>query len=289
MPKELAKSLAVHDFNDDESASSVCYDAVEKFPAFFDPNAYHHCRLEKTKTIAADFLLIEQFIVSLMFDAVLVMLKAGYPHTLDLGYEFVVGIRCRRGTILEWALKVGAVDVVRYLHTERGVDVLLRRDNATLMPEGLCMSLGRPFEVISVHSNTSKMPLVKFFVEELGVNPHHRIGCSGLTALHVACKNTQYETAVYLIENQNMNVRTKDSYGDDALDYLNLGEPSDEEEEDWSKLRLYLEERAESEKSAYSFKAYVCPCEKCVARQAVSQQQMLAQLQEQESEDEDDE
>ena len=105
-------------------AMSVASGAVERFCAFFDPNACHYSSDDKKKTIAADFLLIEQFIVSFMFDAVLVMLKAGYPQNLE--QELIVSLRCRRCSILEWALLVGAVDVVRYLHAERDVDVLLK-------------------------------------------------------------------------------------------------------------------------------------------------------------------
>ena len=116
MPIELAENLAVHDFSGDES---IALDAVERFPAFFDPDACHY----DPEITVADFLLIEQFMVSGMFDAVLVMLKAGYPQ--DLEQEFVVGLR--RGRIcVRWALMAGAVDVVRYLHKERNVDVLLK-------------------------------------------------------------------------------------------------------------------------------------------------------------------
>ena len=58
--------------------------------------------------------------VSLMFDAVLVMLKAGYPQYLKQG--LIVGNDCGRHSIPGWALAVRAVDVVRYLHTEKDVD-----------------------------------------------------------------------------------------------------------------------------------------------------------------------
>ena len=49
MPKELAESLAVHEINDDESIASG---AVERFPAFFDPDAWHEYADERT--IGAD-------------------------------------------------------------------------------------------------------------------------------------------------------------------------------------------------------------------------------------------
>ena len=102
--------------------------------------------------------------------------------------------------------------VVRYLHAERNVDVLLKQaGSGRTIPRGFYSSLLRP-SIMNIHSNTSKMPLVKLFVEEIGVNPHDREGCNGRTALHIACNSSQFETAVYLIENQNMKVRTKISF-----------------------------------------------------------------------------
>ena len=214
--------------------------------------------------------------VSLMFDAVLVMVKAGYPQ--NAVQKLIFRLRwCGRCRILQWALRIGAVDIVRYLHAERDVDVILKMASSGSVvrtSHGFCMSLYST-TLFGFCSVTSKMPLVKFFVEELGVNPLDRLSfCDGeTTALHLACSDNQYETAVYLLEHKGVKVRTKDRWGSDALDCF-VGRQG----EDAIKLRRYLEERAQSEGSAESFKAYECPCKECVAEE-----------QEQESEDEDDE
>ena len=84
--QRVGESLAVLENNDDEGIASG---AVARFPAFFQPHAYS--RYRSNPTVLVEILLIEQFMVILMFDAVLIMLKAGYPQ--DLEQEFVVSLR----------------------------------------------------------------------------------------------------------------------------------------------------------------------------------------------------
>ena len=293
LPKELAEHLntkknnayflAEYEVGDDEMEPD--------FPAIFNPEIFHIQIDGSNGSIAArfpaDLLLIEQFMASLMFDAVLVMLKAGYPQ--DLEQKFIVsryagGIgdsnlcidERSRSSILTWALSAGAVDIVRYLHAERNVDVFLKVDETTSFSrtEGFLKSLESIYRTFRVKKCRfqSKLPLVKFFVEELGVNPHDPLSCFGDNALHFACNNIQYETAVYLIEKHDMKVRTKDSEGEDVLGSIDYYEFGAIQEEDWKKLKRYVEKRAKSEGSADNFKTYVCNCEKCVARRAEEQE-----------------